>query len=194
MAPSTAPSRKRKRATNPKLKRSKPDSLALECPVCLSPKKASQLIRISTCNCACCRSCLREAFGVGLTPSNFPARCCGYPLDLLAHEKHLTPPVRRAYRSKIEEHQSDNALYCAKPGCGQYLMESTHKDKFATCGMCHKKTCVECKILKGDHLGVHSLCPPDTDEMRELSERNGWQRCPRCICLVERVAGCDEIR
>lgn len=194
MAPSAAVPKKRKRATNLKAKKAKSKASAVECPICLEPTKSSRMVKMSQCNCQYCKPCLREAFNVGLTSSNFPARCCGHPLNLDNHETHLTPSLRRAYRSKVEEHQNNNPLYCANLDCGEYLLESARRDKFVTCGMCHKKTCVECKGPKGDHLGVHSMCPRETDELREMSRREGWQRCPRCYCLVEKVSGCNEIR
>lgn len=199
MADATSP-RKRKRANNSQSTRKPraPKQKAVECPICWTSTRPSNLVHLPTCFCAYCKSCVREAFKAGLSPSCFPARCCGRPLDLVTLEKHLPATLRRQYRLKSEQEASNAPLYCANPGCREFVSQATYKDGFGTCGICHKKTCTNpsCKRLKKDHKGIHALCPKEIEDaaIRELMDQKGWKRCPKCFCIVEKKRGCDDMR
>lgn len=201
------PNIKRKRAGN---SNRKSKSKAVECPVCLDPVKPSQIIELRSCGCKYCKSCLVEAFTSGLLPNAFPARCCGRRLQLIQHEKHIPKQLARRYKSKEEEVHSSSPAYCANNSCGQFLTEESYDTAakeargqgvqagFATCGACKKKTCLrkECKRLKGEHLGIHAVCPEAVAdvELQNLAARKGWKRCPKCFALTERLRGCDAMR
>lgn len=196
-------SKKRKRitksSTNSKTDRSQPSKRrSVECPVCLEPTSPSKLVKLANCSCVYCKSCLREAFTTGLSPSCFPARCCGRPLDFTALEKHLLAKLRKQYKAKAEEEASNTAVYCGEPECRTFISEATYKKGFGSCRKCHRKTCVKsfCRQLKSDHLGIYSLCPQDIENssILKLMNRKGWKRCPNCYCMVEKINLCDRIR
>lgn len=196
------PSKKRKRnattASGPRKPREKP----VECPVCLTGRAPKLILDRLACNCIYCVPCIRELFSVSLQSedgiSNYPARCCGKVLDHILLEGHLTPQLRRAYKSKVEEMVSNDPLYCGNSACGAFIPEAAVKDNFGSCGKCKMKTCIkkECNKTKAEHLGIHDICPEEleTDELRELAEEKGWKRCPKCCALTERSKGCDDIR
>lgn len=192
------PTKKRKFTGNPDSKSSKRKQQPIECPICLTHVSPKHLHTLSTCHCVYCTSCLREAFSVGLANNrlNFPAQCCGRPFDFLSHEQQLPASLRRAYASAMEEMASSNPLYCATERCGEFIVAATVKNGFGTCGMCHRKTCERCKMLKQNHLGSFAICPEELkDEALEtLAKEEGWKRCPKCFVLIEKVMGCDELR
>jgi len=214
--PSAQPALSRPKPTKPRPTAKNSKSRAVECPICLEPTKPKQLITLDTCGCKYCKSCLQEAFTVGLTNTTYPARCCGRPLELTTVEKHVGAKIARAYRRKGEEVTANLPLYCANSACGGFVGEGIDnqpitvgedghhgedeqaQEKFLTCGKCHMKTCrfKECKKLYKAHLGVHAMCPDDVEDegVRKLRRKKGWKRCPRCWALTEKTRGCDGIR
>lgn len=132
-------------------------------------------------------------------------------------EKYVDRKVARAYKRMGEEVRADVPVYCARVGCGGFVGEGVaaatvsvqdvsettttgdgERDRFLTCGKCHMKTCArgECRRLKGEHLGIHGICPGmlEDEGVKKVREEKGWKRCPRCWVLVERSSGCDRIR
>lgn len=195
-------SKKRKRnvisTSGPRKPREKP----VGCPVCLTGRSPTLMLEPLSCNCTYCVPCIREVFSISLLSqndiSNFPARCCGKVLDHVLLEEFLTPQLRRAYKSKVEEMASNDPLYCGNSNCGAFILDASIKDDFGSCGKCKMKTCVkkECNKTRSEHLGVYAICPGelDTEELRMLAEEKGWKRCPKCYALTERIRGCDDIR
>ena len=178
----------------------------IECPICLDPVKPSQLLTLPSCTRQYCKSCLSALLTLAHSPipHSFPARCCNRPLAIHdpALEKHIPASLRRRYDLKAEEAAASNPAYCANEECKAFIPSSGYdKDPdstFATCGICHRKTCLRegCKRLKGEHFGVWAICPDVVEDgmMQQVCDEEQWKRCPKCWCVVERVRGCDSIR
>lgn len=168
------------------------------------PNASKKLVTFQTCGCRYCKSCLREAFTVGLTKATYPARCCARPLEVSTVEKYEDRKVARAYRRKREEMSANLLIYCAKSSCGAFVGDGIPsvvdidetggvetEEQFLTCGMCHMKTCarVGCKRLHRENLGSHAICPDSLEDKGANKVLSGQEGEARESILVLKDAG-----
>lgn len=168
------------------------------------PNASKKLVTFQTCGCRYCKSCLRQAFTVGLTKATYPARCCGRPLEVSTVEKCVDRRVARAYRGKEEETSANLPIYCAKSSCGAFVGDGVPsvvdsdetggvetEEQFLTCGMCHMKTCarVGSKRLHREPLGSHAICPESLEDKGVKKVLSGQEAEARESILVLKDAG-----
>lgn len=165
-------------------------NLRVICNACQDEIPAAELVDIG-CEHSYCGPCLRDWFSASLLPggSPFPPRCCIVisPADVAAL---LTEDIIRRYEELRLQLETNDPTYCFDPNCHAFIRPSNIIADSATCQICRKVTCTMCKLAS--HGGD---CPEDEDLKKtlEMAKEKGWQRCPRCRVLVERVAGCDRM-
>lgn len=165
-----------------------------QCPVCLDHVDSEKMIRVDSCDCRYCKSCIKQSFVMAFDKTCFPAKCCGRELDVSVFQHVLPKLLVKRYRRLVEEDADSTPLYCAAPSCRRFISSTAVKDKFGSCATCHRKTCRQCKRVKADHLGFYSICTDGEAELDELAEREGWRRCPKCHIVIEKLSGCNDLR
>lgn len=180
--------------TRASLRTIRPISLALaekwNCDICFSSYSIDNVFE-ATCTHTYCRDCL-DHFVLSRVQSNLlPIVCCHETLSLEEVFPHLTTATRLALDEKTVEVNTVNKIYCHKPDCNKFIPPTAHRNSIATCTGCDCTTCVRCKTAA--HEG---LCPADAETPMLLSTARtaGWQTCPQCKMLVERVEGCNHMK
>ncbi|KAM7213810.1 hypothetical protein V8F06_010806 [Rhypophila decipiens] len=152
---------------------------------------------VETAECPCthifCRECLQGLFKAALSDESlFPPQCCQQPIPVEAVKDLVGPAAVKAYEAKRIEFgtPAPNRTYCY--GCSAFipvdLVQVT--DDVATCPKCSRKTCRRCKAA--NHPGE---CPTDegVQQVLELGQTEGWQRCSSCGLMVELQIGCNHM-
>ena len=122
--------------------------------------------------------------------SKRPYQCCKQtiPVDLVRLE--LGAHFVQRYKDFELENSTSNALYCSKSGCSAFIPPANIHGDNGNCKICRRLTCCHCRSKA--HPG--KLCTQDkeTETVKELAAKQGWQRCPSSNCqhLIERVQGC----
>lgn len=144
------------------------------------------------CNHDFCGKCITIMFEAAtVNEGSFSPRCCREPVALGQVEHFLDDDALDRFTRKALEWQTPNRLYCFDPDCATFISPMAARDDgSAPCPECLKSTCVVCK--SDSHRGD---CPEDKDlqELKEVAQEEGWQRCPRCKRFVELTQGCHHI-
>ncbi|KAI0205530.1 hypothetical protein F4808DRAFT_455755 [Astrocystis sublimbata] len=135
-----------------------------------------------------CRECLDHLFrSAMLDESLFPPRCCRQVIPVEAARMILESDFIQQFEEKSIELSTINRIYCHQPACSAFIPTPTIHDGVAQCPECDAQTCVTCKaeMHKGD-------CPADEalQQVLEVAQQEGWQRCPECNTLIELDIGC----
>jgi len=158
------------------------------CLACDSPAKG--LIKIPSCKHRYCPHCFEEMSLSGQKPFR-PARCCNeLSLDFVI--ANLPEASKGRYEGQFVEYSTTDRVYCRECSCfirPAAVDEDGHR---AYCGGCGHHTCTLCGSLS--HSGID--CPKDDDLalLLEAAKEEGWQRCPRCKAMVERIDGCSHMQ
>lgn len=154
------------------------------------------------CGVEYCKDCLEKIFVIALTDeSKFPPLCCRQHIHPHRHCNFVDDKLMKQLDLKEVELSTPNRLYCAKPGCGQWIHPDDIRDGHGVCRnvnlsyladgrperhkVCTALTCVLCRNL--GHEG--SDCPQD-DELNKLAAREGWRKCNSCNRFIELDIGC----
>ena len=166
-------------------------ALNRQCEACREPKKYFDLIA-APCRHEYCRDCLRELFNASLTDESlFPPRCCRVPISIQSVEIFLTKKLKEKFEEKKVEFGTPNRTYCCRQTCSTFISGDNISEDTAICPVCLTETCVVCKAEA--HSGRD--CPNDTalQQVVELAEEHGWQRCYACRRMVELDVGCNHM-
>ncbi|KAI1607954.1 hypothetical protein EDD36DRAFT_112941 [Exophiala viscosa] len=133
--------------------------------------------------------------------ASFPPKCCGRPLHIYIWSNLLDREVVERYEAIEEESNADRPLYCADQRCSAFIPENNQiSDELRYCGDCAKLTCLSCRNEFSRHsLGEDRdrlICPVDDADLKalkDLGHQNKWKQCPKCLNLVERVDGCNDM-
>lgn len=159
---------------------------------CVACNEESEVVQMP-CSDYYCRRCTVRLFeGATTDETLFPPRCCRQtiPNSLVRHflGRDLAARVER----KAIEYGTPNRTYCYSPACATFIEPGYINRDVGTCpkAQCGRRTCVLCK--KPAH---HGDCPTDdnVEEVLELSQLEGWQRCSSCRQMVELRTGCNHI-
>jgi hypothetical protein len=138
-----------------------------------------------------CLECLTRLIETSLSDSAlFPPRCCSGPIPLSSTLHRLPSELRTRFLSKQKEHNTRDKTYCSNASCSQWIPPESIRSGVATCGKCHRETCIICK--RNRHQG---LCPKDkgTELLMSIAKKEEWQTCPQCKNMVELEFGCHHI-
>ena len=162
-----------------------------ECVSCGTSKRLFELL-----GCPCehyyCEDCLRTLFRLSLSDETlFPPRCCRQQIPLSFARLYLDSGFVESFRKKSAEFMSSDRTYCYRPTCSSFIPSQYINGDSGICPDCGQLTCIICKgrSHEGD-------CPQDTgvQQVLELANEQGWQRCYNCRRLVELNHGCNHMR
>ena len=163
----------------------------LECVVCQDHVVAHNATKLP-CGDQYCAYCLQELFNTSLVDESlFPPRCCRQPIDPEKIEEFLTPAIIAAHFEKKIEFETVDRTYCSDPRCSIFIHAEHISGECATCPECKKVTCTMCKAPS--HGGD---CPADeaTQQLLQMAQENGWQRCTTCKRMISISTGCNHMR
>ena len=161
-----------------------------ECVGCMASVSIFEILKVP-CNHHYCEACLEDLFRHSTNDERyFPPRCCGQEINLAYARLYLTTELIELFQTKSVEFTTTNRVYCARQTCSAFIASANINGKIATCSQCREITCASCKGTS--HEGE---CPPDeaTQQVLNLANREGWQRCYRCHTLVELNIGCHHM-
>ncbi|KAJ3521875.1 hypothetical protein NM208_g13097 [Fusarium decemcellulare] len=103
---------------------------------------------------------------------------------------HFSTDLLARFQAKKLEYDTPNPTYCSVSSCSAFIPPQLIENDIASCPLCHQKTCVHCETQS--HTGV---CPKDaaSQELLQLAQDEGWQRCKACGAIVELNQGCNHI-
>lgn len=120
--------------------------------------------------------------------SKKPYQCCkeNIPIDIVRRD--LGARFVQRYKDFELEYSTSNALYCNNSGCSAFIRPVDIHGDNGKCRTCGKLTCQHCRSKA--HPG--KLCSQDkeTERVKELATKQGWQRCPVCSHLIIKTQGC----
>ncbi|KIJ55708.1 hypothetical protein M422DRAFT_151942 [Sphaerobolus stellatus SS14] len=121
--------------------------------------------------------------------SLMPPRCCRMEIPAGQVLPYLRQQEREIFMEKRQEYSTLNRLYCPRATCSKFMGSCEGEVRNVTCPACRLLVCTGCK--KNGHAS-HIPCDNDNEaqQLLELGERNGWQRCPGCHRMVELALGC----
>ena len=143
------------------------------------------------CDHGYCRDCLHTLFELSTTDETlFPPRCCRQEMPLSSVRSYLSTELVDTFEEKAIEYRTPNRTYCSQPTCSAFIPLGNIENENAACSVCAFITCTICKspAHEGD-------CPEDTttQQVLDLAQEEGWQRCYNCRRLVELNLGCNHM-
>lgn len=163
-----------------------------ECIACTDRHIIDNLIRSPACGHEYCRDCIQSLFTSSLTDESlFPPRCCGQAIPLDSCRTHLTATLTGQFQAKKRELDTPNRTYCHRPTCSAWVPPESIRGQVARCIKCYHGTCVLCKGAR--HIGRDCPDDPATQQVLQLAQEQGWQRCRACQKFVELNTGCNHI-
>ncbi|KAI1610547.1 hypothetical protein EDD36DRAFT_328567 [Exophiala viscosa] len=144
------------------------------------------------CKEPCCYNCLKEDFQHAMNDmTRFPVKCCSTVVHHEVARGILSAAELEIYKSKMDEVNDVNPLYCPIPTCSTFIPRRMFKADATrvNCHVCQASICLKCKQLAAeDH-----TCAKDAG--REfIIDTFDYRPCPRCGTGVMRMYGCDHIR
>jgi len=165
-----------------------------DCTACGDTKEYFEVMKMP-CRDWYCRDCIHELFARSLKDESlFPPRCCRQHIPIEHVDIFLTRQIKDEFVEKHVEYNTENRTYCYHKPCSAFIApEYCNEDRgYARCQKCPRLTCVECKQR---HHGS-ALCPRDeeTEQVLQLAQSAGWQRCGKCRTMVELNHGCHHMQ
>ena len=120
--------------------------------------------------------------------SRKPYQCCKQKIPVTLVRRELGARFVQRYTDFELENSTSNALYCSNTGCSAFIRPADIHGDNGTCNNCRRLTCHFCRSKA--HPG--KLCTQDkeTEKVKELATKEGWQQCPNCNHVVIRKGGC----
>ncbi|KAK4939400.1 hypothetical protein LTR10_020297 [Elasticomyces elasticus] len=144
------------------------------------------------CKEPCCYNCLKEDFQHAMNNmTRFPVKCCSTVVHHEVARGILSAAELEIYKSKMDEMNDVNPLYCPIPTCSTFIPRRMFRADATkvNCHVCQATICPKCKQLAAED---HSCV---SDAGRELIiDTFDYRPCPRCGTGVMRMYGCDHIR
>ncbi|CAG9946053.1 unnamed protein product [Clonostachys rosea f. rosea IK726] len=160
-----------------------------ECIAC-GDRFSSLALSHSPCSHEYCRQCLISLVHSSLQDESlFPPRCCGQHIPIKPGP-WFSPKLIGEFQAKKIEFDTPNRTYCNEPSCSTFVPPMFIIGEAAWCPKCSRKTCIHCKGRY--HTGI---CPSDgaSQQVLQLAEASGWQRCYACQRIIELDHGCNHI-
>lgn len=159
----------------------------LQCAACTGNRMWFETVKLP-CGHDYCEDCISDLFEQSMNDETlYPPRCCRQPIPLNSTSPFLRAGLFEAFNEKKTELDASDRLYCHEPSCNAFIPPDQIEHDIATCPQCHRNTCTICR--RASHLGD---CPEDTElqQVLQLAQETGWQRCYKCHRLVELDRGC----
>ncbi|KAI9700015.1 MAG: hypothetical protein M1836_002549 [Candelina mexicana] len=168
-----------------------------QCPFCFDNLEKTEHIEAG-CGHVLCRGCTNTFFEHAINnESQFPPKCCDFTIPLETAAIFLDNALIERYHSKELEYSTTDRVYCAEPNCLAFIgpnligrKDLINQDTLALCNKCETVTCVACRTLR--HEGECEI-DAQTEEVLQLGETEGWQRCFRCRHLIGLSYGCNHM-
>ncbi|KAI6091201.1 hypothetical protein F4821DRAFT_255018 [Hypoxylon rubiginosum] len=169
------------------------------CTGCGDQYPLNHLIKLDCNHYYCKGDCMDRMVRTSLYSLQFqPVRCCNEITVQQLTEMNLDNHYAAHYAIRLEEAQSQSAdrLYCHHTMCRDYIPYGLRGKRAGTCIRCHRKTCKSCH--QKSHFGACDRSALEADRqalepVHQLAREEGWQVCPNCHVIVDKMDGCDEI-
>lgn len=178
------------------LRRSRAIPFSTKCIICGDTIDASTAFR-APCSHDFCHECVIKMVELASRDEKLlPLRCCTrlLPIDPVLE---IVPCRQRAvFQEKLREASvpPPRRVYCPKASCSTYLGEApkwANSQARITCPTCLTGVCIKCK--NATHPGSNCQQNILTLQVKKLAEEKGWQTCPGCKMIVERIEGCNNM-
>ena len=167
------------------------NSIRRDCTACQESVVVLDLIT-APCGHNYCKDCIRRLFTSAIGDDElFPPRCCRQAIPISSVGSVLSRDERQAFMDKLVEFNTPDKIYCSRPSCSAFIRSNSIANEVARCPKCRTRTCTICKSRA--HAGRD--CPRDTglQEVLNMADQEGWQRCYRCGKMTELVDGCNTV-
>ena len=136
-----------------------------------------------------CKTCVVSLVNCSLVDETlFPPRCCGQTMSMSLIRPFITTELTVKYEQKAIEFGTAYRTYCYS--CSVFMNPDDIKGYRAHCTKCNRDTCMLCKseYHQGD-------CPKNAalEQVLQLAQEIGWQRCTSCQNMIERREGCNHM-
>jgi hypothetical protein len=145
-----------------------------------------------------CPTCLAALVNESIKDESwFPMRCCKkkIPTTRILKRPKDQSDIRRALLAKMRKYatpQSDR-FYCPTKECSTFVgADSSFKSQHVPCPACQKVLCKWCR--RPMHKGSPCVEDEATQQLRRTAKSEGWQTCPGCKAVVQRLSGCNSIK
>jgi len=167
----------------------------VECISCFDEVTLNKVLR-APCKHTYCPSCLAVLVNESIKDeSRFPVRCCKKKVPTTRILKRLEDQdVKRNVSAKMREYATPQIerLYCSTKECSTFLgATSSFGFQSVSCPTCQKVSCKWCR--RPMHKGSPCVDDDATQELRRAAKKKGWQTCPGCKAVVQRMSGCNSI-
>jgi hypothetical protein len=154
-----------------------------KCVGCMESFDLLALAKIS-CRHRYCRDCLQALFALAFKDEGaYPPKCCRSIIERDTVKEFLTPEIEATFASKKIEYASSNRTYCSDYKCATFIPPSHISGNQATCPNCSNVTCSKCKYVWHSSL-VDCHADVGLEQILQLADRLGWQRCAKCQAIV----------
>lgn len=166
---------------------------ALKCRICMTEfQDSARVVPCLQCKAPRCHDCLKADFKAAMEDMDrMPLRCCEKVIHFDTARGILSPADLEAYKSRFDELNTINPLYCPVPKCSKFLSPRTFDGKSSevTCPACDTRVCTNCKQIANEG---HS-CSGDFGRELILGIFS-YKTCPKCGMGVAKMFGCPHIR
>ena len=171
-----------------------PHTFDFDCEACLEPiSMHDERWWRANCGHDYCGACIESFYRSSLSGGLFPPKCCRQGIPIYAAKrirKALPVDLRAKLDEALEKIETSDRTYCFVPTCSSFIGLSHISGNDATCPVCQSFTCVACKAAA--HAGA---CPTNEalQQVLQVAQHEGWKRCKRCMSMIERVEGCNDM-
>lgn len=162
----------------------------VECVICCDTIECIACLD-APCSHFICRECVIKMAEVANNNEDlFPLQCCQKQLPMDVFLSFLPGPLRITFSSKCAEAATppDVRVYCPNKRCSNFIGRRLSSTPCTmSCPECGAEVCSHCK--RNAH-PAESCDDIESREVHSLAKEKGWQLCPKCKMIVERVAGC----
>lgn len=166
-------------------------SIRLNCVCCDEEKPPLSTFR-APCNHLYCRPCLEMLLQYSIDDEAlFPPQCCNQEIPAQSTMLYVSARLILDLERKKIEYNTTDRTYCHDSSCAKFIPPKDDTENIGLCTSCDKSTCTRCKAAAHpDH------CPDDADTQQvvDMGQENGWQRCQRCRRMIQLSTGCHHIQ
>lgn len=175
-------------------KRAKKDETSgkLQCKICFTDLEDAYSVPCRRCKAPRCHDCLERDFKVSMTDMDrMPVRCCTTVMHHEVAKGILTAAEIEAYKSRFDEMNTIDPLYCPVPTCSTFIPPRmfSQDDSEVTCLVCDTRICTKCKQLATPE---HTCS--ENHERQFILKTFEYKTCPKCGTGVAKMYGCPHVR
>ncbi|XP_022717828.1 E3 ubiquitin-protein ligase dbl4-like [Durio zibethinus] len=184
------------------------------CKICMEPKPASMMFKVTRCNHSFCFACTRRHIATNLKDENKIEVCC--PESNC--QSLITPKKCKSILPWEVIYRWENTLYysqtppiltfdCPLEDCSAKIVDDG-KDIGVVqyeCPACHRKICAECRDFVHEGMDCDAFkvlverVMEDAEEEKldcallKLAEKENWKRCPNCNDFAGKTEGSNKL-